>query len=336
MGMFGNDRYDSSLSKGSYLDWSKCASGSPKFYKTEKSGEGGIDIIPYYITSNKHPMVVSGKAKIGQPDYNLDFYIHKNIGAANTSVVCLKKTYGKPCPICEEMEIVKKAKGWDSDECKALNPSRRVIYNVFNAKVDGFTPLVFDVSHFLFEKEMIEKNKVLAQRQGLTYLPFAEAVGGYTIFFRTTTEKKGGFETTIFKDFEFEKRTFDITKEMMDQAIDFSALLIVKSYEELKALFYGGSDEEVIVEEISHRNPSREEVRTRIIPPSEEPVHTTPVESQQVRRNLETSIRQNPLVESQGSSFTCPSGYMFGRDNDKKNECDNCSIWDKCRAAKSR
>lgn len=335
MGMFGNDRYDSSLSKGSYFDWSKCISGAPKFYKTEKSGEGGIDIIPYYITSNKHPMVVSGKVKIGQPDYNLDFYIHKNVGAANTSVVCPKKTYGKPCPICDEMEVVKKAKGWDSDECKALNPSRRVIYNIFNAKVDGFVPLVFDVSHFLFEKEMIEKNKVLAQRQGLTYLPFAEAVGGYTIFFRTTTEKKGGFETTIFKDFEFQKRDFDITKEMMDKAIDFSALLIVKSYEELKALFYGGPEESV-VEETSQRSAFHEEVRTRTAIPSEEVVRSTSSEPQTVRRNSETPTRQSSPVESQTSSLTCPSGYMFGRDNDKKPECDNCSIWDKCRAAKSR
>lgn len=122
---------------------------------------------------------------------------------------------------------------------------------------------------------------------------------------------------------------------MIKKAIDFSALLIVKSYEELKALFYGGPEESV-VEETSQRSAFHEEVRTRTAIPSEEVVRSTSSEPQTVRRNSETPTRQSSPVESQTSSLTCPSGYMFGRDNDKKPECDNCSIWDKCRAAKSR
>lgn len=30
----------------------------------------------------------------------------------------------------------------------------------------------------------------------------------------------------------------------------------------------------------------------------------------------------------------CPSGYVFGKDTDKEDECDSCDLWDECMAAK--
>ena len=59
-----------------------------------KTGKNAIDIIPF-----QHKTNVFGKK--GEFDYMLDLFVHKNFNQSYDKCLCLKRNFGKPCPICE-------------------------------------------------------------------------------------------------------------------------------------------------------------------------------------------------------------------------------------------
>ena len=116
------------------------------FFKPEE-GKHLIDIIPYEIKTGNHP-----KYDKGDLDYLLEYYVHYNVGPGKDRFVCMAKTFGKPCPICEELEILKANKA-DEKTIDALQPKRRVLYNVIDLNEEEKGIQLFETSHFLFEKE---------------------------------------------------------------------------------------------------------------------------------------------------------------------------------------
>ena len=84
-------------------------------------GTNRIDIIPYTVSSDNHPQGI----KQGFEDYVLDLWVHRRIGPTEDSFVCLKRTYGKPCPICEEMAILMQEDKPNKKMIQSLKPSRR-------------------------------------------------------------------------------------------------------------------------------------------------------------------------------------------------------------------
>ena len=69
-------------------------------WKAEPKSKAYLDIIPYEVTDENHPDAIpdEGIAVPGTLWYKRPFHIHRNIGADNDSVVCLK-TISKSCPI---------------------------------------------------------------------------------------------------------------------------------------------------------------------------------------------------------------------------------------------
>ena len=88
-------------SRPSAMDWKKI--DDVKFFKP-KEGKNIIDIVPYIIKTKNDPLVKTGDAKVGDQSYMLDLFIHTNIGPTQAQIICLKETYGKPCPICEQRQ----------------------------------------------------------------------------------------------------------------------------------------------------------------------------------------------------------------------------------------
>ena len=272
------------------------------FYKPEE-GRNRINIIPYVIKTKNHPLVKQGDFEIGDKDYLMDIYTHRNIGASESSVLCLKKTYGKPCPICEQAEMFKKQ--GKEDEAKALNPSRRVFYNVQDLK-DGKLK-VFETSHYLFEKELIDE-----ARDGEDgYVNFADEEEGKEISFKATKEKKGKIEYLVFKSFRFEDREDSIDSDVLKNAISFDEIMNVPSYDEVQKMLYGGEEDE----ETETSTDSADDAD------SDEEVETESDED-------EEKVAEKPKKEKSESG--CPFGHRFGKDCDDFNECDDCDCWDKC------
>ena len=237
-------RYQSSYaSKGSggngkkqVMDWKK-VDGDVTFFSASE-GKNRINIIPYIIKNKNHPLVKSGDMEIGDTDYVMDVYVHRGVGASEGSVICLKETYGKPCPICEQMALLRKQ--GKNDEAGDLKPSRRVFYNVENTKEPGKLQ-VFETSHYLFEKELIDEAR--DDEEG-GFIDFADPVKGKEIKFRANKVKKNKFEFTEYKSFSFEDRDEPVSDELLESAISFDEIMTVPTYEEVEKMFYGTDDDD--------------------------------------------------------------------------------------------
>lgn len=223
-------------SKGGVINYRKY-DGEVKFFNPTE-GKHRINIIPYVIKSKNHPLVKSGEAEIGEKDYVLDFFTHRGVGPGEKTVLCLKNTFGKPCPICEQASALRKA--GKEKEANGLKASRRVAYNVEDLKEPGVLK-VFETSHYLFEKELIEEAR--DDEEG-GFIDFADEEEGMEIKFRASKVTKNNMEFTEFKSFSFEDRDEPIDKKLLDSAISFDELLTVPTYEEVEKILYGEDDEE--------------------------------------------------------------------------------------------
>ena len=174
-------------SKNGVMDWRK-VDGEVNFFKPVE-GKNRINIIPYVIKTKNHPLVKRGEFEIGDTDYVMDCWVHRSVGLSEVSVVCLKETYGKPCPICEQSAMF--AKEGKDKEAKDLKPKRRVIYNIQDLKEPDKLK-VFEASHNLFEKELIDEARddeeggfvdfadvVVADGRGVRDLQFVDKAGDH-------------------------------------------------------------------------------------------------------------------------------------------------------------
>lgn len=226
----------SSGGKSGVMDYKK-VDGDVEFF-SPKEGRNRINIIPYTIKTKNHPLVRRGEFEIGDKDYVMDIYTHRGVGPSEASVICLKSTYGKPCPICEYAAQLKKQ--GKEDEAGALKPSRRVFYNVQDCK-NPDKLLVFEASHFLFEKELIDEAR--DDEEG-GFVDFADEESGKEIKFRCLKVSKGGYEFNEFKSFSFEDRDENIPDELLESAISFDEIMNVPTYEEVEKILHGEDDDD--------------------------------------------------------------------------------------------
>src|SRR5574344_155298 len=226
----------SSGGKAGVMNWGK-VDGDVQFF-TPAEGRNRINIIPYTIKTKNHPLVKKGEFEVGDSDYVMDVFVHRGVGPSEASVLCLKQTYGKPCPICEQSALLRKQ--GKEDEASALKPSRRVFYNVQDMKNPDVLK-VFEASHYLFEKELIDEAR--DDNEG-GFVDFADPETGKEIKFRCSKVSRGGFEFNEFKSFSFEDRDENIPDELLEKAISFDEIMNVPTYEEVEKILYGRNEDD--------------------------------------------------------------------------------------------
>lgn len=353
----------SSGGKSGVMDYKK-VDGEVEFF-SPKEGRNRINIIPYTIKTKNHPLVRKGEFEIGDKDYVMDIFTHRGVGPSEATVLCLKNTYGKPCPICEQSALLKKQ--GKEEEAAALKASRRVFYNVQDLK-NPDKLLVFEASHFLFEKELIDEAR--DDEEG-GFVDFADEEAGKEIKFRCSKVTKGGFEFNEFKSFSFEDRDENIPDELLENAISFDEILNVPTYEEVEKILYGQDDDDddeapaakksksksveeddddEEQEEAPKKKPAKKAVEEDEDTDDEdaeddddEPVTKKPVkkskpepededdEEQDDDEDDEPAAKKSDSKKScKGDCPKCPFGHKFGEDTDDFDDCDECDIWDKC------
>lgn len=261
-----------------------------------------IDIIPFIIESENHPDVraKNGGLSVGDPNYELDLFIHPNQGVnENIPVLCLAKTYGEKCPICEDRSRMFDLSNKDEKLIEKLRPRHRVFYNVIDKNsTDGATQ-IWDSSAFLFKDVMNNKLKRLKARGKKGELTPADWEEGNTICF-TGENVKGGadFEYIKFIDFEFDERDYTYpdpaSEEGKKNAYSLGVYLIPLTYDQVWEIYYG-----------EKRGSLKEE---------DVPNHTTirkPHNIDELEQSEEQPETDNP----------CPGGYVFGKDNQKQKMC---------------
>lgn len=264
-----------------------------------KKGVNKFDIIPYIVGTDKHPDLEKGEA-----DYLLPIWVHRSIGPGKGDYVCPAKNYSKPCPICEEYDILLKEGETEEDDLNSLKAKQRVLYNVMGE--DGELYL-FHQSYFLFEKELL--SEAMDDEEGELLL-FSSPDNGYTIQFRDTQTK--GLER--FKKFRLIERKSPIPEQILEEAHSLDSLLIISSYDELKEALFGSGSLKKVEEEIEEET------------------------EEETEEEIGEETEKKPLRKKKGKKTNkkvCPEGFKFGDDHDEYDNCDKCEseIWTACEAA---
>ena len=302
------------------ISW-KDVDGEVQFFQPAV-GKNAINIIPFEIKSKNHPLVKQGQMEIGELDYCLDIWTHRNVGPSESSIVCLKKSYGKACPICEESEKLRKA--GKEKEASALTSKRRVFYNVEDIRKKPGELQVFEVSHYLFEKELIDEARNDEDGED-NFIDFADPENGSVIRFRCSKTSQGGFEFNEFKSFSFTEREDPIDDDLFASAISFDEYLNVLNYEEIQAILYGADDDDEDDEE-DEKPVKRTAQKKKLVEDDDE---------EDEEDDDEKPVKKySKKPEKTAGNSKCPHDYTFGDDADEYEECEDCDIWSKCIKAK--
>lgn len=288
------------------LDLAK-VKGEVKFFKP-KVGYNTIDIIPFEVKTENIPGLEKGSL-----EYVLNIWTHRRIGPSEETVLCLKRTCKKACPICEAMDEIKEE---NPDFAEALAPKNRAIYNVISLDGEDESVMIFETSYYNFEKELLEEAKMDADE----IVCFSDPIDGKSVKFRAVEETFKKSKYFEFKKFSFEDRERPYKMAIVDETFALDALLKVPSYEEVQALLNGASESSAEPKQETTRRSSRYADE-----PSEAKQPEKSKEEEAPRRRRE----EEPKAPKEQKN-ACPSNHMFGKDTDEFEECASCSIWESC------
>ncbi len=150
-----------------------------------KEGKNIISIIPF-------------EAPEGHLDYILDTFVHSHEGKR---VLCPKKNHDDACPVC------------DNSENKA---KRRALYYIIDHMEPGNKVQLWDVSHFLFQKELEESMEIEDAYHLIDD-------GGFTVKFKVVHRQMGILNYQEYKKIYLIKKKVplhtSIIKPMLDHIV---------------------------------------------------------------------------------------------------------------------
>ena len=204
-----------------------------------KPGDGFhiIDIIPYEVGEFN----VDGEEP-GEIHYCFKYFYHRNVGPANEWVLCPLKTYGNPCPICEERQrLIDEDADWEKF-VKPLYSKERYLYNIVcyddrNEENKGVQ--VWDVSNHYFEKHIMTISKKPSRRgKEEEHIVFFDPDEGKSISF-TIEPPAGKDDFAEYVGHAFEDREEPIPDEILESVHCLDEIVTILSYDELEEKFQG-------------------------------------------------------------------------------------------------
>lgn len=275
------------------------------FFKFKESANR-IAIVPFTVTSKNHPLVHAGHLKEGDQFYCLDVYVHRFVGANGSDYVCLRRNYGKKCPICDAAQKYIDNEGKDSPSAKELFASRRIYFNVVDLQDIDAGIQILDVSNKGFLEPLMAAQIVADTDPDIQDVQpdafFAYLDNGLTVKVAGVKDSFNGKEFIRASSISLaaRRKNEDITGFAKD-AIPFDAHLVVMDYEDMEAHFNGEA-----IETENAPQFQREEAPKQVAPKQEAP-----------------KVDDEPPK--------CPSGHNFG-DAFRKDmkECDDCDLWKTC------
>lgn len=204
--------------------------GAPMWSPKEK-GIYRIDVIPYVVGKGNR------FADEGELYYERTYWTHKGMGDSKDSYTCLQMTFNKPCPICEYR--TKLANDPDSDPklVKMLKPKERQLWNIIDLSDRDKGPQIWEVSHHLFGKHLIEKIKADDENEG--YDTFADLEKGKTLKITATEEHgDGAMKWISFAGIDFKPRAKTYDDDMSEKAYCLDKMPKNVPYEQLRKKFF--------------------------------------------------------------------------------------------------
>lgn len=311
-------------------DWGKrreikSGGSSPKFmaldlsgYEAEqfklKLGNNRIEILPYEITTNMHPLVARNKMKKGEWDYAIILKVHTNVGPGKKTVVC-PYPYGKPCPICEAALAAKNA--GDEKTNEALYAKTKVYYNVLDNSERDKGVKIFEASVKGFQKplEVVDQNA----EEDFPGRFFADLETGLTVKVLGGEAEFGGHKYIEASSISLVERKESV-EEFAEKVIPLDKCVKLFTYEELESLMMGvGGDEEPEEDEVPAKKVSKPKVEDDEDDTPPPKAKKPPVDDDEPKKPKATE--------------ECPEGHEFGDAfNQDYAECNDCDpkLYAKC------
>lgn len=321
-------------------------------YKFTANATNVIDVLPFKIVGDAHPLVKAKRVPGDGTEYDdiFMYWEHRFFNDNGDSVICLNKTYGKPCPICEERKRIAEmsAQGWKDERVKKLAPKSRVLMNVIDWKDRAKGIQVFAGSAYIDRNGMLEGSKVNREDSFDANVEFANESQTFKIVVKDWKTKQEietehvyfqsptngfGIAVTAVNDtftssdgnvsefvkptgFSLKKRTQQYTNEIADKTYNLPDLLNVKTYNEVMEIFCGvPAEDELGMDYAVPSAMDRQEAKVAVAPPKQ----TAPVEAVQPIKTVAAQV-DNPELHG----AVCTFGKKLGLDWEQFDECSTC------------
>ncbi|MDR2704334.1 MAG: hypothetical protein LBC02_01005 [Planctomycetaceae bacterium] len=220
-----------------------------KFFKFKEEGTIRLDIIPYRMSKpSLHPHAN------GEWWYERTYFVHKNVGSANATVVCPKSTLGKPCPICEYKNTLDYSDEEDLKRIKQLNPQERQLFNIalppLSSQIEGTSGVITHPQIYVLDQSRYGFGSVIddmiknADEDDEHYQYYADLKIGSTLKLNL---KKQNIGYVFYKvdAVEIKRRKYTYDESVIDLAVDLDRVIQTMSYGELKDMFFDNGEYDV-------------------------------------------------------------------------------------------
>lgn len=198
-------------------------------FSFKKAGVYRLDIMPY-IVGKGNPY-----AEEGDLHYERTYFTHRGVGPEQNSYVCLRRTYKKPCPICEHAAMMRRDPNADLELIKEHDPKERQLWIVkdMTAPDRGFQLL--DISFHLFGKILDAKIKDSDEEDGFD--KFFHLEDGLTLKLSVVEDSFGSRTFYKVTNIEMKPRAKNYEEDILEEIPCLDEVPKELSYKELKNLF---------------------------------------------------------------------------------------------------
>lgn len=209
-----------------------------KLFKADREEDRYFDFVPF-ITGEGNPQCPPDRLY-----FQRTYWCHRNIGPNNETYICLAKTFGERCPVCEHrVELDRNTDRGDKQaqaEIVALLAQERQLYNIVDVTTRESEEIgvqIWDISWHLFGKFL--KAKIDRSRREDEYDLFADPDNGFTLKLGFLKRKIGERGQPFYEasDIEFHRRKDPLLDKYLDQAYCLDKVPKHVSYDKLRSVF---------------------------------------------------------------------------------------------------
>jgi hypothetical protein len=195
-----------------------------------------VDGITYWKPQNgKNTIRILPSIEDGKPFYQ-EFYMHYSINESKDRVICIYRTFGHKCPICEKCHIMWKSEDTlEKSDAKAMFPRHRIRVNILDTSSEEAInkgPQIYEFGETIFKDIM---NHVLDVQEDISDLDNGKEI------VLTKTVPPGRPESECKYSMSVRPRAYPVDASVLESAHGLEESLdnILKTPEEMRDILSG-------------------------------------------------------------------------------------------------
>lgn len=217
------------------------------FFKPKKSGTHDLDVVPFRVTENHNRFHSDLRySSPGKWYPERTFWVHYDVGINKATYCCSAKTFGKPCPVCDERSrLGLSPHPEDKVKLAAIGePKERQLILIHDTEAPDKGLQLWEVSYHLFFKPLENWIRGVPEKSRPMYEAYFHPIRGMTIHVNCT-EKPAGPKVKPFTEWlthSMFARAEPLPEPVRNHGLDLDALPILMPYSKLKAILLGLDD----------------------------------------------------------------------------------------------